>query len=255
MSRVEYGRKFYENLKNNSRSAEIIVPIVLELLAETINIDNFKVVDMGCGTGHWLKVYKRFGASEIMGIDRGGGYEHDLMQIDKSEYQQYDLNKRFSANKKYDIAQCLETAEHIEVENAEAVVSNLVNLSDIILFSAAIPHQRGAHHVNEQWPDYWIKLFEEKDYAVVDCIREKIWNNAEVRGFYAQNLFLFCKRTEKNKKIIALSEYNRPEMFNLVHPAIWEELNNYRFMKIIDKLHDNKFFYWIYVTFIKKHYF
>lgn len=184
---------------------------------------------------------------------RGGVKKwHELMQINKNEFLQYDLNKSIDLKKKYDLAQCLEAAEHIEPENAEIIVSNLVNASDIVLFSAAIPHQRGAHHVNEQWPEYWIELFEKKGYAVIDCLREKIWNNPKVRGFYAQNIFFFCKKNEKNKKILELCQYNRKEMYNLVHPSVWEELNNYKFMRVIDKLRDNKFIYWIYVTFFKK---
>ena len=27
----------------------------------------------------------------------------------------------------------------------------------------------GIHHVNEQWPEYWAKLFETKDYLLIDC--------------------------------------------------------------------------------------
>lgn len=72
------------------------------------------------------------------------------------------MNKRIRLNKKYDMVQCLETAEHMEPENAETVVANLTDISDIVLFSAAIPYQRGAHHVNEQWPGYWIELFAKK---------------------------------------------------------------------------------------------
>lgn len=41
-------------------------------------------------------------------------------------------------------------------------------------------------------------------------------------------------------------------MFNVVHPTVWEELNAYSFMKIIDKLYANKIIYWIYKTFFKK---
>lgn len=178
-----------------------------------------------------------------------GGAE---IHIDRTEFMQYDLNKTISLEKKYDIAQCLEAAEHIEKENAKIVVSNLVNASDIVLFSAAIPHQRGAHHVNEQWQRYWIDLFEKEGYAVIDCIREKIWNNPVVRGFYAQNIFLFCRRNDRNEQLLRKCQYNRESMFNVVHPAVWEELNAYGFMKFIDKMYGNKFLYWIYKTFFKR---
>ena len=177
-----------------------------------------------------------------------------MLYIDNKEFKKYDLNKRIHLNKKYDIAQCLEAAEHIEKENAETIVCNLVNASDIVLFSAAIPYQRGAHHVNEQWPKYWIDLFEKNNYAVIDCIREKIWNDPRVRGFYAQNIFLFCKRSTENEPLLRLCQNNRQAMFNIVHPAVWEELNNKGFMKVIDRMYNNKLIYKIYTAFFKQKY-
>lgn len=254
-SRVEYGIRFYKNLKHNKQSAEVIVPLVLEILDHTIGVKELSVADFGCGTGHWLNVYKQHGIKEVFGIDRGGKGWDTLLEINADEFRRHDLNKRIRLHKKYSMVQCLETAEHIEPQNAEKVVLNLTSISDIVLFSAAIPYQRGAHHVNEQWPEYWVELFEKRGYAVIDCIREQIWNNPMVRGFYAQNMFLFCKKTENNKKLLELEKYNRTGMLRLVHPAIWEELNQYGFMKVIDKMHDNPFIYWLYVTFIKKKYF
>lgn len=247
---MEYGKRFYKRLYTNVMSAKVIIPIVQEILSNALDMHELKVVDFGCGTGHWLKVWRECGAKEVFGIDMFEGKKTEL-QIDGKEFKCYDLNKKISLKKKYDVVQCLETAEHIEKENAKTVVSNLVNAGDIILFSAAIPHQRGAHHVNEQWPEYWISLFDQKGYAVIDCIREKVWNNPSVRGFYAQNIFLFCKRDEKYAQLLSLCQYNRESMFNIVHPAVWKELNTYGFMRIIDKMHDNKVIYWIYTTFIK----
>ena len=43
--------------------------------------------------------------------------------------------------------------------SAAGFVDNLVRHGDVILFSAAVPHQGGEHHVNEQPPEYWRELF------------------------------------------------------------------------------------------------
>jgi hypothetical protein len=32
-------------------------------------------------------------------------------------------------------------------------------MEEVVLFSAAIPFQGGVGHINEQWPDYWVKYF------------------------------------------------------------------------------------------------
>jgi hypothetical protein len=60
------------------------------------------------------------------------------------------------------------------------------------VFSAAVPYQGGHQHVNEQWPDYWIDLFEQRGYLVVDCLREKVWLNERVDWWYRQNMLVFC---------------------------------------------------------------
>ena len=63
-----------------------------------------------------------------------------------------------------------------------------------MLFSAAIPFQGGTHHVNEQWPEYWVKRFHDRGYAVIDCLRQKIWHNDNVEWWYAQNILMFVQR-------------------------------------------------------------
>ena len=55
-----------------------------------------------------------------------------------------------------------------------------MSLSDVVLFSAAIPHQGGENHFNEQWPDYWSQKFERRGYSVLDCLRHLIWANPKV---------------------------------------------------------------------------
>lgn len=74
-SNMEYGKKFYENLNINTGSAKVIIPIVQDILLDTLGTKNLAIVDFGCGTGHWLNVWKEFGAQEVLGIDMcvGGG--------------------------------------------------------------------------------------------------------------------------------------------------------------------------------------
>jgi hypothetical protein len=76
-------------------------------------------------------------------------------------------------------------------------VDCLTRLGQVVLFSAAIPHQGGTHHVNEQWPDYWAALFERHAYTVVDAIRPRIWNDPDVEWWYAQNTLLFVHRDSR----------------------------------------------------------
>lgn len=102
------------------------------------------------------------------------------------------------------------------------MIETLVKLGPIILFSAAIPFQGGTNHLNEQWPEYWVKYFQDYDYMVIDCIRKKIWNAPKVRDWYAQNILLFVRKDslenhEKLKQEAAKEEYQYSHL-SLVHP-------------------------------------
>jgi hypothetical protein len=68
-----------------------------------------------------------------------------------------------------------------------------VRHSDTILFSAAIPGQGGTGHINEQWPPYWIRLFEKNGFHCHDAIRPLIWNRDEITAHFRQNMLLFVK--------------------------------------------------------------
>lgn len=72
INNMEYDKKFYKSLKNNFSSAEVVVPIVLQTISPVIDLNDFRVVDFGCGTGNWLKIYKSHGAQKVLGINEGG---------------------------------------------------------------------------------------------------------------------------------------------------------------------------------------
>jgi len=130
-------------------SAEAIVPHVIRLTQPG------SVVDVGCGTGTWLSVFKRHGIEEICGID-GDYVERTNLEIPSKCFIAADLKQSVSMSQKFDLVVSIEVAEHIPPQNANVYIESLVGLGPVILFSAAIPFQGGIEHVNEQWPDYWI---------------------------------------------------------------------------------------------------
>ena len=101
---------------------------------------------------------------------------------------------RGGGGKPFDIAQSLEVAEHLYEQYASNFIQLLTSLSDIVLFSAAIPYQGGTHHVNEQPPGYWVKLFAERDYQCFDILRLKLWQNQDIEAWYRQNIFLYVHK-------------------------------------------------------------
>jgi SAM-dependent methyltransferase len=153
------------------------------------------VVDIGCGTGKWIAMALMLGAREGFGVD-GGYVPREQRLIPPDRFIEHDLeNFPLALGRKFDMAICLEVAEHLSRRRSASFVAELCGLSNLILFSAAPPFQEGTHHVNEQWLEYWGILFRREQFVPVDVIRDQIWLNGDVQWYYRQNTIFFCRET------------------------------------------------------------
>ena len=208
-----YSTRYYEGLKEDSLgSARAVVPLVLELFAPRT------VVDVGCGSGTWAKVYAENGC-EILGID-GEIVQAGQLLIPANQFIRKDLGQPLSLDRKFDLVNCLEVAEHLDESRSDTFVRDLCGLADIIIFSAAVPGQGGTHHVNEQWPTYWLPKFRANGFVPLDCLRHRIWDNAQVAWWYVQNVFAFV-RESRLKDYPKAVEATRPLPTDLVHPRAY----------------------------------
>lgn len=205
-----YKDDFYKDRhKQTLYSAKRILNIVRQHAA--IN----SAIDVGCGSGTWLSA---LGIKDIMGID-GQWVDRKYLEIPLDKFVAYDFAKGIpSMDHRFDLAISLEVAEHISPEDASKFVGFLCSLSDLVLFSAAIPNQGGQGHINEQWPDYWISKFCDKGYLVYDCIRPEIWEDSRIPYWYRQNMFLFSRMPLST----GLSFHGK----SLVHPDHYLERTN-----------------------------
>jgi hypothetical protein len=179
------------------------------------------VVDVGCGDGTWLSTFMQFGVREVQGLD-GPWVKTEDLKIPKDFFRAIDLRAfEPQTDDKYDLVFSVECAEHLQKEHAARFVQALCGLGPVVCFSAAIPFQGGAGHVNEQWPDYWVKTFEQNGYHAIDCIRPKIWLNPEVESWYAQNMLLFASKAalERNPTLSKFRSQNGSSIVSMVHPA------------------------------------
>src|SRR5215208_2273917 len=212
-----YTEGYYSQLEEGSRlSARVVVPLVLELVQAR------SVIDVGCGTGDWLSVFQENGVTDIWGID-GAYVDRQLLKIPQERFVPADLKQPIHLDRTFDLVASLEVAEHLSSTNAEIFVNSLAGLGPVVLFSAAIPYQGGDNHVNEQWPEYWVEIFKNKGYIVVDALRRKIWNNEDVQPWYAQNVFLFVAEGRlKDFPLLGTgSELQNTSMLSLVHPQLY----------------------------------
>lgn len=217
MAKVSYSAGFFDEMtETNLSSARVVVPLVMGLVSPK------SVVDVGCGEGLWLKVFKEAGVSETRGID-GEWVEMDRLQIPKENFTVADLKEPIEHSRAYDLAVSLEVGEHLPDSAADTFVHTLTSAAPVVLFSAAIPLQGGTHHVNEQWPDYWAKKFSARGFVPVDAIRRHIWEDKKVSFFYAQNMFLFVKKEALSDypKLQAEVEAGYGQALPLVHPFMY----------------------------------
>src|SRR5262245_54459582 len=136
------------------------------------------LLDVGCGTGTWLRAASDLGVAEVFGVD--GIVPEASLHISKDLVSQQDLSKTFNLARRFDVALCLEVAEHLPEEAADSLITSIVAHSDMVLFSAACPGQPGQHHINCQWPIYWQDLFNQRGYACDDSVRWKIWDDSRI---------------------------------------------------------------------------
>lgn len=203
-------------MQGSLRSAGVIVPLVLELTGAK------SVADIGCGVGTWLSVYKKHGISDLLGLD-GDYVDRSMLLVPEHEFIPHDLTRPFGLDRKYDLVQSLEVAEHLGQQHAENFVRELVQLGQMVLFSAAVPYQLGTGHVNEQFADYWIDIFSGFGYRPIDPVRPAVWNNEQVEVCYRQNILLFVSETAagKNTAIRTALDDTNPGCLSMIHPELY----------------------------------
>jgi hypothetical protein len=212
----QYTKDFYMERRQLTKiSAEIILGLLFS------KIESNSVIDFGCATGTWLAECKEQGVGTILGLD-GGWVDTKLLEIEADEFLECDLGAtKYISERKYDLALCIEVAEHIPKNMEETLIRSITEASDVILFSAAICGQGGTGHVNEQPQHYWAGQFAIRGYICVDLIRPQIWEHESVNVIYKQNMFLYVRKSIYKELDLEASVIS--ELFDLdrIHPDLF----------------------------------
>jgi SAM-dependent methyltransferase len=207
----KYDDAFYTELDHDVRSsAEAVVPLVVDRLHPG------SVLDVGCGRGTWLHVFAAAGVADIFGVD-GPHISAGDLEIPTDRFRPHDLDEPLRLGRRFDLVTCLEVGEHLDEHAASTLVASLVAHAPAVLFSAAVPAQGGAGHVNERWPSYWAELFAARHYRAVDLLRPLIWNDDRVAFWYAQNSVLYLDETRPDPDGVASVDVP----MDLVHPKLY----------------------------------
>ena len=189
---------------------------MLSLLFGRVEIDS--VCDVGCGVGTWLSVAGALGAGRVRGFE-GAWVKDKPLAVDADRLTFQDLAAPLAGEEAFDLAVCLEVAEHLPESRAESFVRELTARAPMILFGAAVPGQGGQGHVNEQPQSYWAALFEARGYDAYDPLRPALWRDDEVPWWYRQNALVYAEAGSDAARALAGTE---PALLDVVHPAMFD---------------------------------
>lgn len=155
-----YDRAFFEEWGSGHekyvKSAEIIADVLHDLLRPK------RLVDLGSGCGVYGHRFATHGV-EVVSID---GVVPPPEHSYPVALHVRDLTAPFeNVWGAFDLALCLEVAEHIPEPLAGAFLDNILRFSDRLILSAAQPNQGGHHHVNERPKRYWVAKLAEMGFA------------------------------------------------------------------------------------------
>lgn len=191
-----YNKEFYERSGKGDRLPSY--KVIAKYICRTFQPKT--VIDFGCGCGWVLYYLKRQGMDccNLYGIEPSDAAPK--VQPDSEISRQIlpgDLRKplmfpRMSKRYQfYDLALCIEVAEHIDDEYSDMLIDNITYNTDTLIFSAAYPGQGGVDHKNEQPWIYWILKFSEFGFLESEKETEKMKEfliKNKVKSWYSQNM-------------------------------------------------------------------
>ncbi len=198
-----YSSHFYDAIRSGSRSsAEAVVPLIIGHLGAVES-----VVDVGCGEGWWGAEF----AGHLPWAVTALGIDGEYVESCAIPMEAVDLGQPFDLGRRFDVAVCLEVAEHLPPERADGFVADLCRLAPTVVFSAAMPRQGGVGHVNLQPPAYWASLFRSRGYGWEDPIRQRVWQDPRVEPWYARGTLIYRKDAGR-----LVGDPNW-----IIHPLLW----------------------------------
>ena len=119
------------------------------------------VLDIGCGNGAYLALFKRLRAVAVLGVD---GVPAAVLGDD--EYLVRDLSQPLDLGRVFDLVVCTEVAERLDPRDADILLDSVTRhagrtiiFSAADIFSAAEPGQPRRGHINCQPISHWLERF------------------------------------------------------------------------------------------------
>src|ERR1022692_3603555 len=123
-----YNDAYYAGQRDiSSTSAGLAAPIVLSMVPVK------SVIDVGCGVGTWSARFLESGVTDLVAMD-GDYVSRRLLKIPEIHFFAHDLRQPIPIQRRFDLAVCLEVAEHLPSSRAESLVGDLCRLAPVGFF-------------------------------------------------------------------------------------------------------------------------
>jgi hypothetical protein len=121
-----------------------------------------RLIDLGCGCGVYADGFQKKGAS-VVAVDGvlPPAAESFPVQLEVRDLT-VPMENPWGA---FDLALCLDVAEHIPEAFTDVFLQNITRFSDRLILSAAQVGQGGHHHVNERPKRYWVDKLARQGFA------------------------------------------------------------------------------------------
>lgn len=140
------------------------------------------MLDIGCGPGAQLDFARQY---ELFAL----GVDGDPLFKGKEDVQIHDFTQGPLGQKNiqklpkqgyYDLGWSIEFLEHVDAQYIPNFMETF-KLCKYVVVTAATPGQGGHHHVNEQWFDYWQKIFGDNKFKASAKLTQAIREHSTMR--------------------------------------------------------------------------
>jgi SAM-dependent methyltransferase len=187
------------------------------------------VLDIGCGHADWLRVCMDLGVTDVLGCD-GPWIDAAQLVVPRANFRCEQLDRSLDFGRKFDLVLCTEVGEHLPKNHSDLLVDTITAHSDLVFYGAAIPHQGGYRHINEQWQSYWVRQFDARGFRAFDLIRPLVWNEP-IDFWYKQNNLVYVKRSRQDlvdrAEAAAIRNSSVAACVDLVHPQKYMDTATY----------------------------
>jgi hypothetical protein len=154
------------------------------------------IVEFGCGPGHLTRELDKLNIA-VTAID--GFSNPDFKNARNISFSKVDLNDQkaiaqFLGDKRFDLAVCTEVGEHLNPASSEHLIKYLTQSAPVVIFSAAVPGQRGHGHINCKPRELWHDLFSNNGFRLIDSFRQKLRDNENLAVWYKLNLLDYVSK-------------------------------------------------------------